>query len=150
MKNICFLIALFLFVQCDFSTRIDTTAAAKELKARQVKRVLPQEIVNQVDVWGQKIQQNPQDTAFRSAYAVRFLQGDAKSLRAQLKDQKLLEILDAIDYSLSLKQEVPASIQKNVAGDSLFYIYPTKENQIVLIGFSKIQVIQKMDRALIK
>ena len=120
------------------------------MKARQVKRVLPQEIVNQVDVWGQKIQQNPQDTAFRSAYAFRFLQGDAKSLRAQLKDQKLLEILDAIDYSLSLKQEVPASIQKNVAGDSLFYIYPTKENQIVLIGFSKIQVIQKMDRALIK
>lgn len=150
MKNICFLIALFLFVQCDFSTRIDTTAAAKELKARQVKRVLPQEIVNQVDVWGQKMQQNPQDTALRSSYAVRYMQGDAKSLRGQLKDQKLLEILDAIDYSLSLKQEVPPSIQKNVTGDSLFYIYPSKENQIVLIGFSKIQVIQKMDRALIK
>jgi hypothetical protein len=59
-------------------------------------------------------------------------------------------VLDALDYSLSMKQEVPASIQKNAAGDSLFYIYPAQENVIVLIGFSKVQVIQKMDRALIK
>jgi hypothetical protein len=150
MKNLYFLAAIILFAQCDFSTRIDTTAAVKEMKARQVKRVLPQEIVNQVDVWGQKIQQNSKDTSLRSTYGVRYLQGDAKSLRLQLTDLKLKEVLDALEYSLSLHQDVPASIQKNVAGDSLFYIYPTTQNQIVMIGFSKIQVIQKMDRALIK
>jgi hypothetical protein len=41
---------------CDFSTRIDTTAAVKEMKAKQVKRVLPEQIVNQVDTWGLGVQ----------------------------------------------------------------------------------------------
>jgi hypothetical protein len=139
-----------LFVQCDFSTRIDTTAAAKELKARQVKRILPQEIVNQVDEWGQQMQAKPLDTALRSQYAVRYLQGNAQSLRGQVKDVKIQQVLDALEYSQSMNQEVPPSIQKNVAGDTLYYIYPTAENQIVMIGFSKVQVIQKMDRKLIK
>lgn len=150
MKNIYFLAALLLFAQCDFSKRIDTTAAVKELKARQVKRVLPQDIVNQVNDWGQQMQAKPNDTAIRSQYAVRYLQGNAQTLRTQISDAKVKAVLDALDYSLSMKQEVPASIQKNTAGDSLFYIYPAQENVIVLIGFSKVQVIQKMDRALIK
>ncbi len=150
MKNIFLLGMLFLFVQCDFSTRIDTTAAAKELKARQVKRILPQEIVNQVDEWGQQMQAKPLDTALRSQYAVRYLQGNAQSLRGQVKDVKIQQVLDALEYSQSMNQEVPPSIQKNVAGDTLYYIYPTAENQIVMIGFSKVQVIQKMDRKLIK
>jgi hypothetical protein len=150
MKNSYLIGILFLFVQCDFSTRIDTTAAAKELKARQVKRVLPQEIVNQVDEWGQQMQTKPLDTALRSQYAVRYLQGDAQSLRGQVKDVKIQQVLDALEYSQSMNQEVPPSIQKNVAGDSLYYIYPTAKNQLVMIGFSKVQVIQKMDRKLIK
>ena len=150
MKNSYLIGILFLFVQCDFSTRIDTTAAAKELKARQVKRVLPQEIVNQVDEWGQQMQTKPLDTALRSQYAVRYLQGDAQSLRGQVKDVKIQQMLDALEYSQSMNQEVPPSIQKNVAGDSLYYIYPTAKNQLVMIGFSKVQVIQKMDRKLIK
>lgn len=150
MKNSYLIGILFLFVQCDFSTRIDTTAAAKELKARQVKRVLPQEIVNQVDEWGQQLQTKPLDTALRSQYAVRYLQGDAQSLRGQVKDIKIQQVLDALEYSQSMNQEVPPSIQKNVAGDSLYYIYPTAKNQLVMIGFSKVQVIQKMDRKLIK
>ncbi|MFD3394947.1 hypothetical protein U0R10_09945 [Aquirufa sp. OSTEICH-129V] len=150
MKNSYLIGILFLFVQCDFSTRIDTTAAAKELKARQVKRVLPQEIVNQVDEWGQQMQTKPLDTALRSQYAVRYLEGDAQSLRGQVKDVKIQQVLDALEYSQSMNQEVPPSIQKNVAGDSLYYIYPTAKNQLVMIGFSKVQVIQKMDRKLIK
>ena len=150
MKNSYLIGILFLFVQCDFSTRIDTTAAAKELKARQVKRVLPQEIVNQVDEWGQQMQTKPLDTALRSQYAVRYLQGDAQSLRGQVKDVKIQQVLDALEYSQSMNQEVPPSIQKNVAGDSLYYIYPTAKNQLVMIGFSKVQVIQKMYRKLIK
>jgi hypothetical protein len=150
MKNIYLLSILFLCSQCDFSTRIDTSAAVKEMKARQVKRVLPQDIVNQVDVWGQEMQLHPTDTALRSKYAVLFQEGSAPELQARTKDVKIKEVLDALAYSLSLKQEVPASIQKNASGDSLFYIYPSKNNQIVLIGFSKIQVIQKMDRVLIK
>jgi len=44
------------FSSCDFSTRIDTAAAVKEMKAKQVKRVLPEQIVNQVDTWGLGVQ----------------------------------------------------------------------------------------------
>ena len=150
MKNIYFLAALLLFAQCDFSNRIDTTAAVKEMKARQVKRVLPQDIVNQVNDWGQQMQAKPQDTSLRTQYAVRYLQGNAQTLRTQISDPKVKAVLEALDYSLSMNQEVPASIQKNAAGDSLYYIYPAQKNEIVLIGFSKVQVIQKMDRALIK
>lgn len=150
MKNSYLIGILFLFVQCDFSTRIDTTAAAKELKSRQVKRILPQEIVNQVDEWGQQMQKRPLDTALRSQYAVRYLLGNAQTLRGQVKDVKIQQVLDALEYSQSMNQEVPPSIQKNVAGDSLYYIYPTAKNQLVMIGFSKVQVIQKMDRNLIK
>lgn len=120
------------------------------MKARQVKRILPQEIVNQVDEWGQQLQLNPQDTSLRSKYAVRYLQGNAQLLRGQVNDVKIRSVLDAIEYSQSIHQDIPASIQKNAAGDSLFYFYPTTANEIVMIGFSKVQVIQKMDRKLIK
>lgn len=56
MKHALLLFALIALQACDFSKRIDTAAAVKEMKARQVKRVLPQDIVNQVDTWGQEIQ----------------------------------------------------------------------------------------------
>jgi hypothetical protein len=56
MKHALLLFALIALQACDFSKRIDTAAAVKEMKARQVKRVLPQDIVNQVDIWGQEIQ----------------------------------------------------------------------------------------------
>ena len=56
MKHALLLFTLIAFQACDFSKRIDTAAAVKEMKARQVKRVLPQDIVNQVDTWGQEIQ----------------------------------------------------------------------------------------------
>ncbi len=56
MKNYLILLVTLSLYACDFSKRIDTTAAVKEMRERQVKRVLPQDIVNQVDIWGQAIQ----------------------------------------------------------------------------------------------
>ena len=58
MKKYLIIILAFTVYACDFSKRIDTTAAVKEMRERQVKRVLPQDIVNQVDVWGQELQAN--------------------------------------------------------------------------------------------
>jgi hypothetical protein len=78
------------------------------------------------------------------------MEGSAQELKGQMQDVKIRSVLDAIEYSQSMKQEIPASIQKNASGDSLFYFYPSTANQIVMIGFSKVQVIQKMDRKLIK
>ena len=59
-------------------------------------------------------------------------------------------MLDAIAFGLSQKQDIPASIQKNSSGDSLYYIYPTNNGNVTLIGFSKKQVIIQMDKPLIK
>lgn len=144
----------FTVYACDFSKRIDTTAAVKEMRERQVKRVLPQDIVNQVDVWGQELQANlakgqVADT-LSSKNKVSILSGSIETLKKSVKDAKINEMLDAIAFGLSQKQDIPASIQKNSSGDSLYYIYPTNDGNVTLIGFSKKQVIIQMDKPLIK
>ncbi len=152
MKHALLLFALIAMQACDFSKRIDTAAAVKEMKARQVKRVLPQDIVNQVDTWGQEIQSKG---AAKLDSATKALQitvriGAPASLKASFKDAKMVEIMDALDYSLGQKQEIPPSIQKNTAGDSLYYFYPSEAGKITVLSFSKTIVIQNMDRPLIK
>jgi hypothetical protein len=152
MKHALLLFALIAMQACDFSKRIDTAAAVKEMKARQVKRVLPQDIVNQVDTWGQEIQSKG---AAKLDSATKALQitvriGAPASLKASFKDAKMVEIMDALDYSLGQKQEIPPSIQKNTAGDSLYYFYPSDAGKITVLGFAKTIVIQNMDRPLIK
>ncbi len=152
MKHALLLFALIALQACDFSKRIDTAAAVKEMKARQVKRVLPQDIVNQVDTWGQEIQAKG---AMKLDSATKALQisvrvGAPASLKASFKDAKMVEIMDALDYSLGQKQDIPPSIQKNTAGDSLYYFYPSEPDKITVLGFAKNIVIQNMDRPLIK
>lgn len=130
------------------------------MKAKQVKRVLPEQIVNQVDTWGLGIQKEiekklAQKTfidfkAIGNKYAVSILVGESKFLKNQVVDQKIRGVLDALDYSQSIHQEIPASIQKNSAGDSLFYIFTHREAHTLILGFSKVRVIQEMDRPLIK
>ena len=145
---------------CDFSTRIDTTAAVKEMKAKQVKRVLPEQIVNQVDTWGLGIQKEIEKKlrgktdldldVLSKKYGISILAGKPSDLNAQVSDQKMKEILDALDYSQSIHQEIPPSIQKNANGDSLFYIFTHPVAHTIILGFSKVRVIQEMDRPLIK
>ena len=152
MKHALLLFTLIALQACDFSKRIDTAAAVKEMKARQVKRVLPQDIVNQVDTWGQEIQAKG---AIKLDSATKALQitvriGAPASLKASFKDGKMAEIMDALEYSLGQKQDVPPSIQKNTAGDSLYYFYPSEAGNITVLGFAKNIVIQNMDRPLIK
>jgi hypothetical protein len=154
MKKYLIIILAFTVYACDFSKRIDTTAAVKEMRERQVKRVLPQDIVNQVDVWGQELQANlakgqVADT-LRSKNKVSIQSGSIETLKKSVKDSKINEMLDAIAFGLSQKQDIPASIQKNSSGDSLYYIYPTNNGNVTLIGFSKKQVIIQMDKPLIK
>ena len=87
------------FSSCDFSTRIDTAAAVKEMKAKQVKRVLPEQIVNQVDTWGLGVQKEIEkklreksalDLATLSKkYGISILVGKATDLKNQVSDQKI-------------------------------------------------------------
>lgn len=154
MKKYLIIILAFTVYACDFSKRIDTTAAVKEMRERQVKRVLPQDVVNQVDVWGQELQANlakgqVADT-LSSKNKVLIQSGSIETLKKSVKDAKINEMLDAIAFGISQKQEIPPSIQKNSSGDSLYYIYPTQNGNVTLIGFSKKQVIIQMDKPLIK
>jgi hypothetical protein len=139
---------VLLCLSCDFSHRIDTSAAVKEMKSKQVKRVLPEQIVSQVDTWGQALEKNPK--ALPAEITFKTYQGTAEMLIQQVSDKKLKDVLDAISYSLSQKQVIPPSIQKNAAGDSLFYIFQQANGETTLYGFSKSSVIQHMDRPLIK
>lgn len=148
------------FSSCDFTTRIDTAAAVKEMKAKQVKRVLPEQIVNQVDTWGLGVQKEIEKklreksaldlASLSKKYGISILVGKATELKTQVGDQKIKEILDALDYSQSIQQEIPPSIQKNASGDSLFYIFTHPVAHTIILGFSKVRVIQEMDRPLIK
>jgi len=154
MKKYLIIILAITVYACDFSKRIDTTAAVKEMRERQVKRVLPQDIVNQVDVWGQELQarlaKGQVADSLSSKNKVRIQSGSIEMLKKSVKDAKINEMLDAIAFGLSQKQDIPASIQKNSSGDSLYYIYPTNNRNVTLIGFSKKQVIIQMDKPLIK
>ena len=70
MKKFLIIIFALALYSCDFSKRIDTTAAVKEMRERQVKRVLPQDIVNQVDVWGKDLQVNLEKGRLKSGRTV--------------------------------------------------------------------------------
>jgi hypothetical protein len=154
MKKYLIIFLAFTVYACDFSKRIDTTAAVKEMRERQVKRVLPQDIVNQVDVWGQELQANLAKGQVADTLSLKnkvsIQSGSIATLKKSVKDAKINEMLDAIAFGLSQKQDIPASIQKNSSGDSLYYIYPTNAGNVTLIGFSKKQVIIQMDKPLIK
>ena len=154
MKKYLIIILAITVYACDFSKRIDTTDAVKEMRERQVKRVLPQDIVNQVDVWGQELQarlaKGQVADSLSSKNKVRIQSGSIEMLKKSVKDAKINEMLDAIAFGLIQKQDIPASIQKNSSGDSLYYIYPTNDGNVMLIGFSKKQVIIQMDKPLIK
>ena len=119
MKHALLLFALIALQACDFSKRIDTAAAVKEMKARQVKRVLPQDIVNQVDTWGQEIQSKGAtklDSATK-ALSISVRVGAPANLKLTFKDAKMVEIMDALDYSLGqnktslpLSKKIPPAI----------------------------------------
>ncbi len=131
---------------CDFSKRIDTTAAVKEMKARQVKRILPQDIVLETERLGQIIQAKLEksmdsSSAISKFYHISLLSGSPKELVTKVNDAKIKETLDAIDYSISQNQEIPPSIQKNTQGDSLFYFFTTAKKQVIVLGFAKSEVV---------
>ncbi|MHA8061674.1 hypothetical protein EWU23_06130 [Cytophagaceae bacterium 50C-KIRBA] len=153
----CLVSSILSLHSCDFSKRIDTSAAVKEMKNRQVKRILPQDITNKADTWGQEIQEmieNPSNKlsldSISKQFQIQIQSGKALALKQQNKDKKIQEVLDALDYSLSLHQEIPPSIQKNTVGDSLFYIFIDKKQDVILLGFSKSQIVLNIDKPLIK
>ncbi len=122
-----------LLTSCDFSKRIDTTAALKELHEREVKRITPAQFTAQVDEWGSTItkqlntdlSKNLQNSSLKDslaeAYRVEIFSGSPLQLKNPTWDKKINETLDAYQYNVEHNIPQIDNIQKSA--DEAFYYY---------------------------
>jgi hypothetical protein len=118
---------------CDFTKRIDTRAAVKELHEREVKRITPAQFTAQVDEWGhqivdslnKKLVQNLENRAvidsLSKSYRVEILSGSPIKLQNPTFGQKVNEILDAYQYNAERHLPQIDNIQKS--DDELYFFY---------------------------
>lgn len=125
---------------CDFSKRIDTTAAVKELHEREVKRITPSQFIAQVDEWGgiivrtlnKDLVKNLQDSlvvdSLAKTYRVEILSGSPLKLKNPAWDKKINEILDAYQYNVLHKLPQVENIQKSEDEVYFYYTAPIHAN----------------------
>ena len=144
--------AIFLLLNgCDFSKRIDTRAAVKELKERQVKRITPTQFVAQVDEWSHIITDSLNKNlavnlkkralidSLSSKYRVEISTGSPINLQNPAYGKKVNEILDAYQYNAEKHLPQTDNIQKSDDEKFFFYTEPiTLKNQ--LDGLKKAQI----------
>ena len=136
---------------CDFSKRIDTRAAVKELKERQVKRITPTQFVAQVDEWAHiitdslnknlavNLEKRALIDSLSSKYRVEISTGSPINLQNPEFGKKVNEILDAYQYNAEKHLPQVDNIQKSDDEKFFFYTEPiTLKNQ--LDGLKKAQI----------
>lgn len=138
---ILFFTGIFLFQSCDFSHRIDTTAAVKEMNERQVKRILPSQLTGEVDQWGKEITQELNKDLVKSLsnktlidtlskrYRVQITMGTPSKLQSPSLDKKINEILDAYQYNAEAKIQQVDNVQKTDDGSYFYFTSPILVNQ---------------------
>jgi hypothetical protein len=133
--KICLLLTVYclMLISCDFSKRIDTRAAVKELREREVKRITPAQFTAQVDEWGHKmvdslnknLVKNLENRALidslSKTYRVEILSGSPLKLQNPAFGQKVNEILDAYQYNAERRLPQIDNIQKS--DDELYFFY---------------------------
>ena len=140
IKNIkiCLLFLAYssLFSSCDFTKRIDTRAAVKELHEREVKRITPAQFTAQVDEWGhfmvdslnKNLVKNLENKAtidsLSKFYRVAILSGSPLKLQSPAFGEKVNEILDAYQYNGERHLPQIDNIQKSDDELSFFYTEP--------------------------
>lgn len=145
MKSFFFLVVFnILLFSCDFSKRIDTTAAVKELHEREVKRITPAQFTAQVDEWGSMItkklnadlSKNLQNTTLKDslakAYRVEIVSGSPLQLKNPAWDKKINETLDAYQYNVEHNIPQIDNIQKSEDESFFYYTSPITANQALL------------------
>lgn len=137
-KNIntnCLLILACCLVtgSCDFSKRIDTRQAVKELHEREVKRITPAQFNAQVDEWGKiivdslnknlavNLENRTLIDSLSSKYRVEIFTGSPLKLQNPAFGNKINEILDAYQYNAEKHLPQVDNIQKSE--DEKFYFY---------------------------
>ena len=154
--NYLFVTVIFLLTAgCDFSKRIDTRAAVKELKERQVKRITPTQFTAQVDEWGHiivdslsknlaiNLEKRALIDSLSSKYRVEISTGSPINLQNPTFGKKVNEILDAYQYNAEKHLPQTDNIQKSDDEKFFFYTEPIilktqfdglKKTQIESIG----------------
>ena len=153
----CLLIAAIclLTTDCDFSKRIDTRAAVKELHEREVKRITPTQFVAQVDEWAHVIvdslnknlavnlEKRALIDSLSSKYRVDISTGSPSNLQKPAFGSKVNGILDAYQYNAEKHLPQTDNIQKSDDEKFFFYTEPImlknqfdglKKNQIEALG----------------
>ncbi len=133
--SICLLLsAYWLLLSCD-PKRLDTKVAKAAIEASQPKRVLPEQIVAQVDEWGKVITDSLNKDLSRfftksmmkkriwEEYKadVRFL--TLKDLQNKTLDEKTHQVLEAYQYNAEHHLPQTDNIQKIEKEDTIFYLY---------------------------
>lgn len=156
--KICLLLAVYcsLFTACDFTKRIDTRAAVKELHEREVKRITPAQFTAQVDEWGHSIVDSLNKNLIQNlvnravidslskSYRVEILSGSPLKLQNTTFGQKVNEILDAYQYNAERHLPQIDNIQKS--DDELFFYYTEPiilKNELEDLKKTKIEALSK-------
>ncbi len=136
LNTALFLTGTLLIYSCDFSRRIDTTAAVKEMNERQVKRILPSQLTGEVDEWGKAIAQELNKDLVKSLsdkalidtlakrYRVEITTGTPLKLQSPSLDKKVNEILDAYQYNAEAKIPQIDNVQKTDDGSFFYFTSP--------------------------
>ena len=118
---------------CDFTKRIDTRQAVKELHEREVKRITPAQFNAQVDEWGKMIVDslnknlltNLENKALidslSKTYRVEIITGNPINLQKLGFGKKVNGILDAYQYNAEKHLPQIDNIQKS--DDEMLYFY---------------------------
>lgn len=154
----CLLLTVYcsLLTACDFTKRIDTRAAVKELHEREVKRITPAQFTAQVDEWGHSIVdslnknlvKNLENTAvvdsLSKSYRVQILSGSPLKLQNPTFGQKVNETLDAYQYNAEKHLPQIDNIQKS--DDELYFFYTEPiilKNELEGMDKSRIEALSK-------
>ncbi len=141
---------------CDFSKRIDTRAAVKELNERKVKRITPTQFVAQVDEWAHiivdslnknfsvNLEKRVLIDSLSSKYRVEILTGSPINLQNPAYGKKVNEILDAYQYNAEKHLPQIDNIQKSDDEKFFFYTEPiTLKNQLDVLKKTQIEALGK-------
>jgi hypothetical protein len=141
---------------CDFSKRIDTRAAVKELHEREVKRITPTQFVAQVDEWAHiivdclnknlavNLEKRSLIDSLSSKYRVEISTGSPRNLQNPEFGKKVNEILDAYQYNAEKHLPQTDNIQKSDDEKFFFYTEPiTLKNQFDGLKNAQIEVLGK-------
>lgn len=142
---------------CDFSKRIDTRQAVKELHEREVKRITPTQFIAQVDEWGKimvdslnknlpvNLEKRALVDSLSKKYRVEILTGSPLNLQNPTFGKKVNEILDAYQYNSEKHLPQVDNIQKS--DDELFFYFTApiiKNAQLDKLKKAQLETLEKM------